>query len=295
MKQFQVLDLISAFVENDKNAIDIRFKELLASFDERSRGKCDFEREYKRYKNNSGNLVELTTKLKPFVFESYKPVIMDDLMLTPAIADVVKEIRKEWTYCKELRENGLTNNNRILLVGPPGNGKTSFAIALSAYLGITPYIAITNKLIDSLLGGSEKNVMNLIGNIPKQGLLFIDEFDTVGTSRTDNIASTGRTFNNIANSLLMSLDRLSDDVMFVAATNRKDLLDSAITRRFDIVLSFPNPTDEQKEKYLDQYRGKRGIDIRIDPKKMQKCVSYSDIERLVTQTHKAQVLSLMEG
>jgi len=290
MKQDQVFDLIRSLVDGDKQKIDIGFNRMIRDLGN-TNGAYRLQRIYDSYKNNTGKLIELPQALKSFVCENYKEVFMDNLLLNDTIIEFLETIRKEWSYRKELREQGLTNSNRVLLVGPPGNGKTSFAIALAGYLEITPYIAVTNKLIDSHLGESEKNVINLIQNIPPQGLLFLDEFDTLGTSRTDDTASTGRAYNNIVNSLLMSLDRLPEDVVFVAATNRDDLLDSAVHRRFDVVLSFPDPTIEQKEMYVKQYMKRKAIQLPFDKEKIEKCTSYSDLEHEAVRVHKQCILS----
>lgn len=292
MKQEKVLSLIKAFVSGDKRAIDTQFCQLLADFDDKSSHtvKSSFEYQYKTFKNGTGKLIELPQRLKQFIFESYTPAHMTDLVLPEDVVKTVMSLEKEYKHRKVLRDNGLTNTNRVLLIGPPGNGKTSFAVALAEQLSITPYIVATSLLIDSHLGESGHNITSLIKDVPSGGLLFIDEFDTLASARGTNDQAAGRECNNIVNSILMALDRLDKDVILVAATNRDDLLDSAIKRRFDAILRFPSPSRGQIDHYVENYQKKYEVSLNITPQELYEYNSYSGIEKVLKKRHKELIL-----
>lgn len=293
MKQEKVLSLIEAFVDGNKQTIDTRFRQLLADFDDKSswKTKQSFERQYNTFKNGTGKLIQLPQRLKRFVFDSYVPAHMQDLLLPESVMEAVTSLEKEYRHRKTLQENGLTNMNKMLLIGPPGNGKTSFAIALAEQLGIPPYIVATGLLIDSHLGESGNNITSIFKDVPSDALLFIDEFDTLATARDHGGESADKERNNIVNGILMALDRLSEDVIFVAATNRNDLLDKAIMSRFDITLNFPSPSSDQIDRYVKKYQDKYRVNLDINLERLHQYNSYRTIEKALKHRHKEIILN----
>lgn len=176
-----------------------------------------------------------------------------DLVLTKDQEDEVNKIVKAIQYREYLNRIGLYDLGKILMVGPPGTGKTSVARALSGRLSI-PFVEVKLSMItDQYLGETAKNIdrVFLLAKRLNPCILFIDEFDFVAKTRaSDEHAALKRA----VNTLLKAIDEISltrDGVLLVAATNHPRMLDTAAWRRFDEIMSFPLPDRDMRKKILD--------------------------------------------
>ena len=170
--------------------------------------------------------------------------------------DQLEEIKKIEIAIKEreyLRKIGLTDIGKLLFVGPPGTGKTTTARALSKKLRL-PILEVRLSMITSqYLGETSKNIEKVFELAKKLSpcILFIDEFDYVAKTRTsDEHAAVKRA----VNTLLKSIDEINlveDGVVLITATNHPSLLDSAVWRRFDKVVEFPEPSEKVREKIFE--------------------------------------------
>ena len=145
----------------------------------------------------------------------------------------------------QLREYGKTPNRRILFVGPPGVGKTLTAESLAAELHIPFYIIRLDALITRFMGETAAKLRLIFNETMKQRAVYLfDEFDSVGGKRTahNDVAEMRR----VLSSFLLFLEESSAvDSLIVGATNHSEILDRALTRRFDDILEFSLPTDEE--------------------------------------------------
>lgn len=166
---------------------------------------------------------------------------LTDVILPAAIERNFQALVREHQRAVELSRFHLAPRHKLLLYGPPGNGKTLLAEALSKELEL-PFIPVKySGMIDSHLGESGKNLQSIFdyaSNAPC--VLFMDEFDGVAIDRGDS-KDVGE-IRRVTNQLLILLERLPSSCMFVAATNAEELLDRAIHRRFDMVMELPAPT-----------------------------------------------------
>jgi SpoVK/Ycf46/Vps4 family AAA+-type ATPase len=162
----------------------------------------------------------------------------------------VKELVEEQHRAELLHAHNLSPRNRILLAGPPGNGKTTLAEAL-AYELMYPLIAIRYEtLVGSYLGETAnrlKQVLDYARTI--RCVLLFDEFETLGKERGDT-HETGE-IKRVVSSLLLQMDELPDYVVVVAASNHPELLDRAVWRRFQLRIELPNPTREQLSYFIE--------------------------------------------
>ncbi len=153
---------------------------------------------------------------------------------------LVQQRRRDW-----LREHGKTPNRKVLLVGPPGAGKTMTAEALAGELRLPFYIIRLEALITRYMGETAAK-LRLIFNetLKRRAVYFFDEFDAVGGKRiaANDVAEMRRVLNSF---LLFLEEPTSVDSLIVGATNHAELLDRALTRRFDEVLEFRLPTEEE--------------------------------------------------
>jgi len=177
----------------------------------------------------------------------------NEVALTP---EQLEEIRKIEIVLNErdfLKQIGLIDIGKLLFIGPPGTGKTTTARSLSRKLGL-PLVDVKLSMITSqYLGETSKNIEKIfeIAKRLNPCILFIDEFDYVAKTRTsDEHAAVKRA----VNTLLKSIDEINlveDGVVLIAATNHPSLLDSAVWRRFDKIVEFPEPSVKMRKRIFE--------------------------------------------
>lgn len=148
---------------------------------------------------------------------------------------------REQKNANKLIASGLVPRHKVLLSGPPGNGKTSVAAALAHELDYPLNVVSYGALIGSLLGETNRRIESLFQQARATPcVLFFDEFEAVGKERSDR-QEAGEMKRALA-SLLTQIDALPSHVVVVAATNHPEMLDRAVWRRFEVklVLSPPN-------------------------------------------------------
>ena len=174
-----------------------------------------------------------------------------DLILSAEVVESLTMVKRELDHAEKLLENNLRPRNRLLFHGPPGNGKTAAAGALANLLGVPMMYVNHHDLIDSYLGGSQKNLASALDSASRQPcVLFIDELDGIGESRQSSSDAASRSSNQLVTSLLMQLDNMPQCVTFIGATNRLADLDRALVRRFDSSIEFAPPTEAQIVSYV---------------------------------------------
>lgn len=176
---------------------------------------------------------------------------LDDLLLTLPAKQNGMQLIEEHCRADVLRAHGYEPRHRVLLSGPPGNGKTSFAEAIAEALAIPFFVVRYDSLIGSYLGETNARLRKLFDFVRTTPcVLFFDEFDAVGKERGDT-HETGE-IKRVVSFLLMQLDQLPSYVVIIAATNHGELLDRAVWRRFQLRLAFPAPTSTQIQVFLDR-------------------------------------------
>lgn len=207
---------------------------------------------------------------------------LSGLVLDPMVRRSVDAFLEERRRAAELEAHGIVPTNRILLYGPPGNGKTSLAGAIARELSLPFLVCNYGRLIGSLLGKTLSNLTDMLDQVVDYDcVLFLDEFESIATERStsDDVADMRRAVAH----LLTSIDRLPNRVVLVAATNHESMLDRAVFRRFQLCIELGEPSGSSRVEYLRMYERRVGIksdalwDFVTDP---GRAMSYSDIREL---------------
>lgn len=176
---------------------------------------------------------------------------LEDLILPLPVTHQVGQLVEEQHRSDLLRAHGIQPRHRVLLSGPPGNGKTSIAEAIAEALAVQFFTVRYDALVGSYLGETNTRLARLFDyarTVPC--VLFFDEFDAIGKERGD-IHETGE-IKRVVSFLLMQIDKLPSYVVTVAATNHAELLDRAVWRRFQLRLSLPQPSRDEMAMFLDR-------------------------------------------
>jgi SpoVK/Ycf46/Vps4 family AAA+-type ATPase len=250
--------------------------------------------------NGAGNLlrpnIETSQRARDFISETIPHRQLEDLELPETTLLGARQLVEEQQRASLLRSHSLEPRHRILLVGPPGNGKTSLAEALAESLAIPLFTVRYELMIGSFLGETAarlKRVFDYARTTPC--VLFFDEFDAVGKERGDT-HETGE-IKRVVTSLLMQIDELPSYVVAVAATNHAELLDRAVWRRFQLRLSLPAPDEAQLVAFLTKLSKRATVELGLRPQEIAKtlgAVSYSEAEQFFLDLARRQVLALGE-
>lgn len=233
----------------------------------------------------------------PLVSETIPRRTLDDLLLPDEVGQAVRELVEEQHRSDLLRSHNLEPRNRVLLAGPPGNGKTSLAEAIADSLA-APLIAVRYEaVIGSYLGETAQRIGQVFDYArTRQCVLFFDEFDAVGKERGDT-HETGE-IKRVVSSLLLQIDALPSYVVVVAASNHPELLDRAVWRRFQLRLELPAPKQGQIEAWFDRFEARTEIKFGVTPRKLAvalKGLSFGEIEEFGLDVLRRLALSQPNG
>jgi len=158
---------------------------------------------------------------------------------------------------KKYQQLGARIPRGALLVGPPGTGKTLLAKAVAGEAGV-PFLTISGSdFVEMFVGVGASRVRDLFKKARQKApsIIFIDEIDAVGKKRHGQMGGGNDERDNTLNQILVELDGFGTDtsVIVLAATNRKDILDSALLRpgRFDRTIEVTLPNIEERSKIFN--------------------------------------------
>ncbi|AAF10160.1 ATP-dependent zinc metalloprotease FtsH [Deinococcus radiodurans] len=182
------------------------------------------------------------------------------------LQEVVEFLRQPEKY----HQLGARIPRGVLLVGPPGSGKTLLAKAVAGEAKV-PYFSISGSdFVEMFVGVGAARVRDLFEQARKASpcIVFIDEIDAVGRKRGMNIQGGNDEREQTLNQLLVEMDGFGSgqDVIILAATNRPDVLDAALLRpgRFDRQVVVDAPDVRGREQILRIHSRKKPLDVSVD-------------------------------
>jgi SpoVK/Ycf46/Vps4 family AAA+-type ATPase len=219
---------------------------------------------------------------------------LEDLILPETVTAACRELVEEQHRTDLLRSFNLEPRHRILLAGPPGNGKTSLAEALASELASRFLVVRYESVIASYLGETAVRLARLFEQARLQRcVLFFDEFDVVGKERGD-AHETGE-IKRAVSSLLLQVDALPSYVVVVTATNHPELLDRAVWRRFQLRLELPKPSQLQVQEWFRRFEERTSLRLGLAPSTLAKRLnprSFSEVEQFGLDLQRRYVLGL---
>jgi len=185
-------------------------------------------------------------ELAGLVTASYPSTRLSEMVLPDTVEKRLKEVVHQYRQRDRLRSHGLSPKRKILLVGPPGCGKTMTASALAGECGLPLMFVQLHSLITKYMGETAAKlhlVFDAMGQT--RGIYLFDEFDAIGATRSarNDVGEVRR----ILNSFLQFMERDDSDSVVVAATNFVGMLDEALFRRFDDVILYELPSTSMSE------------------------------------------------
>lgn len=176
------------------------------------------------------------------------------LVSPEALRTRVERVIHEYRQQHKLKSHGLSHRRRVLLVGPPGTGKTMTARVLAHELRLGLHTVQVDKLVTKFMGETSAKLRQIFDFMEKEpGVYLFDEFDAIGGERSlDNDVGEMR---RVLNAFLQFIEQDTSDSLIVAATNSPKLLDRALFRRFDDVLYYELPLPDDRQRLIQNVLG----------------------------------------
>jgi SpoVK/Ycf46/Vps4 family AAA+-type ATPase len=230
--------------------------------------------------------------LYELVVNDTEKVALDDLFFSEENKTALFQTIKEHKYLEELKKYNLKVDNKILLHGHSGCGKTTTAKAIATALNKNIVIINLSTLINAKIGETSKNVKTIFDKaIREKAVLFLDEFDQIGKSRESDDKDVAE-MRRLVNTIIQLIDYFPTDSLLICATNFYNSIDTALLRRFQIKLQFEMPDQHQLNVYYDKLLADFPEHLQDILRKYD--ISYAEAKDYIHTTMKRQIIAELE-
>ena len=278
-------EMVKAIAEND---IRKAKKYAVASLREDTTQKNKFftDRYISILTSEGNNLLELPYDLKGLVYCEDVSLSFHEnrYYITEQQKELAEKIFRMASVSQKLMELQIPYKNATLLYGPPGTGKTMFGKYI-AYKKKLPFCYLNfSNVVDSYMGATSRNIAKIFTYASSNPCVFmLDEVDSIGCNRAKISGSIDKEMGRVTITLMQEFDKLPNDVIVIAATNRIDMLDKAFVSRFPIKHEMKPFTNEESRCMVEKFL--TDIGYTFSEEEMLKTIgNYMDQRQIMSST-----------
>lgn len=195
-------------------------------------------------------------ELQGLVESAYPKFTLGTMVLSDDVRNRLSRVIRQQQERATLRDHGQAPTTHMLLIGPPGTGKTMTASVLAGELHLPLFTVRLEALFSRFLGETAGKLRLLFDQIAQtRGVYLLDEFDAIGAHRghLNDVGEIRRVLNSV---LAFMEEPNTTDSLVLAATNHVEILDEALARRFDEVVEYSLPDRVAARAIIDRRIGK---------------------------------------
>lgn len=226
------------------------------------------------------------------IIQDKEEIKLDDIFLTPQNKQQIVQLVKEQTYVKQLQDFGLPVNNKILLEGSSGCGKTMTAKAIANALNKNIIILNLSNIVSSRIGETSQNIKMIFDKAGRErSVLFLDELDQIGKARGSDDKDVGE-MRRLVNTLIQLIDYYPENALLLCATNHPEIIDTAILRRFQLKINYEMPSAKFLDEYYNNLLSKFPEEMRNIPRKYN--ISFAEAKDYAFTIVKGNLIEKLE-
>lgn len=199
---------------------------------------------------NSIPIVQPTGELSGLVAAAFPKTRLSDMVLETGLHQRLQRVVVEYRQVERLHSHGLSPRRKLLLLGPPGCGKSMTASALAGELHLPLLTVQFHTLITKFMGETAAKLRQIFDSMTRsRGIYLFDEFDAIGSHRLGG-SDVGE-IRRVLNSFLVFLEQDDSTSIIIAASNLEGSLDAALFRRFDDTLRYSLPSTDMARRLIE--------------------------------------------